>query len=327
MRVRRPRPRRSILIVTQEIDPHADVMVLHLKERGIRPIRYHPQDIAQGSDFSCAIADGKAEWELATGAGRFGDRQIGAVWYRRPLFTANPALPEEEREFARQEIKVALQGLFRLSGAFWVNHPDAIQVAESKLYQLRVAQLIGFRVPATLVTNRPDDVTAFHARHGGDVICKALTQGLLGWTEGKGIYTTVLTADHLSHVALVRNAPVLLQARIGKRSDIRVTVIGRRLFATEILSQEQAASRTDWRRGAIETMEHRPHELPADISARCVALVRGLGLVYGAIDLVRTPAGGYVFLEINPSGQFAWIESKTKQPLVRALADLLIAHT
>ena len=315
---------RAVLIITQELDPHADVLVMHLEKRGLRPIRFHPRNLGTGAGLSCRIDGEGYGWELETESRRFGKADIASVWYRRPMFAADPSLEPEEQEFARQEIQAALMGILRLTDALWVNHPDAIRIAETKLVQLRLARRLGFAIPPTLITNRPDEVLEFHRNHGGDVVCKVMTQGLLGQTEAKGVYTNRINEGHLSHVGAVRAAPVMLQGRIEKLFDVRVTVIGRKLFATAIDSQVQAESRTDWRRGKVETIKHRPLRLPSEVAARCRKLVRELGLVYGAIDLIATPDGGWTFLEINPSGQFAWIESMTGQPLMAALVDVLL---
>jgi glutathione synthase/RimK-type ligase-like ATP-grasp enzyme len=63
--------------------------------------------------------------------------------------------------------------------------------------------------------------------------------------------------------------------------------------------------------------------LPADLAERCLELVRAYGLEFAAIDLVRARDGRYVFLEINPNGQWAWLEQVTGLPLRSRLVDLL----
>ena len=70
------------------------------------------------------------------------------------------------------------------------------------------------------------------------------------------------------------------------------------------------------------------HVLPVAEVRRCRALVRRLGLRFGAIDMVQTPSGEHVFLEINPNGQWLWIERATGLPIANAIARLLAkAHT
>ena len=63
--------------------------------------------------------------------------------------------------------------------------------------------------------------------------------------------------------------------------------------------------------------------MPDEIKKACVDLTKYYGLEFGAIDLVLTPEGNYVFLEINPNGQWAWIEVLTRLPISDAIANLL----
>jgi glutathione synthase/RimK-type ligase-like ATP-grasp enzyme len=106
---------------------------------------------------------------------------------------------------------------------------------------------------------------------------------------------------------------------------LRVTVVGSAVFAAEIHSQFTQHTRFDWRRYDHFETPHRIHALPTEIAQQCVSLVRQLGLCYGAIDLVLTPEGRHVFLEINPNGQYLWIEHATGLPISDAVCDLLLA--
>jgi len=117
--------------------------------------------------------------------------------------------------------------------------------------------------------------------------------------------------------------PVILQEYVHKSLELRVTVIGPRVFTAALFSQQTREGRVDWRRSVQDDLRHERYDLPEDISERCRRLVKGLGLKFGAIDLILTPEGHFVFLEINPNGQWTWIESRTGMPMVDALIDLL----
>ena len=104
--------------------------------------------------------------------------------------------------------------------------------------------------------------------------------------------------------------------------ELRITVVGKNVFAAEIHSQQKEATRHDWRRDAL-ALEHRNHPLPDDIKLKCIQLAKTFGLEFGAIDMILTPDGRYVFLEINPNGQWAWIEETTGLPISEALIELL----
>jgi glutathione synthase/RimK-type ligase-like ATP-grasp enzyme len=121
-------------------------------------------------------------------------------------------------------------------------------------------------------------------------------------------------------------APVVFQENMAKRLEMRVTVVGEQVFAAEIRSPEHFRTGTDWRHYQEFGCEgfYAVHSLPADVSQRCVRLCQELGLCYGAIDLILTPTGEYVFLEVNPGGQWGWIEEFTGLPISEAVARLLM---
>ena len=188
-----------------------------------------------------------------------------------------------------------------------------------------MAKSLGFLVPRTCVTNDPAVAEDFHRHLGGRVVYKTLTANRVEVATGLGlVYTTKLPPKpDFQTVAL---APCLFQEQILKECDIRVTVIGRAVFAVSIDSQASAISEVDWRHEDVQNLTHRLHQLPQDIQEHCLEIVDRFGLNFGAIDLVLGQDGGYYFLEINPNGQWAWLQQLCPDiPLRETLAELLIA--
>lgn len=318
---------RKVLIVTGEFDTTADAMVLHLKQRGANFERFHPKDFPAHSKMDlrlandCRRAGGVSGWGVD-----FDWSDVGSVWYRRPEPHAVLAgLSAEEKEFAIAESGSALYGAWRILDALWVNHPDRNRIAESKALQLATAQRLGFIIPNTLFTNDPARLARFYDETGGRLIYKAMTQTILGQESRSFVYTSRVTREHLTQAHLLANGPGLFQQQIAKACDLRITVIGDRVFPLEIHASAEDRANLDWRRLDVEKLKHRPHGLPKDIEKLCLQMTSELGLQYGAIDMVLTPDSEYVFLEINPSGQYGWIEDLTDMPLTEALAELLIA--
>ncbi|ADP71970.1 RimK domain protein ATP-grasp [Rhodomicrobium vannielii ATCC 17100] len=318
----------KILIVTGEFDSTADLMVVCLRARNIPFERFHPQDIPRDATISLSYGPDRAPVAtLRDLSGPVEWSQFSSVWYRRPEpFSLAKTLTPEEQEFAWHECTAVVQGLYRAFDAFWVNHPDKIRVAESKPLQLTLAHKLGFAIPRTLFTNDPEALGRFFEECKGRVVYKSMTQGVLGKSGQQSVYTSRLTAEHVQQADLLKNSPGLFQQEITKACDLRITVIGDRVFPVEIRSQSNPESIVDWRRGEVPRMEHKPHQLPAEIERRCLALNERLGLNYSAIDMILTPDGEYVFLEINPTGQFGWIQDVTGLPLIDTLADLLVGE-
>jgi glutathione synthase/RimK-type ligase-like ATP-grasp enzyme len=136
--------------------------------------------------------------------------------------------------------------------------------------------------------------------------------------------TTVVTEAELDMLDAVRLAPCLFQEYVPKKVELRVTVIGDELFVAEIGSQERAEALVDWR-GDVADIPFRVAELPPPVAEKCLALVRGYGLNFSAMDLIVTPDDRYVFLENNPNGQFIFVEHKLPElAMTDALAACLI---
>jgi glutathione synthase/RimK-type ligase-like ATP-grasp enzyme len=310
-----------LLIVTQRDDYHADWVVLELHARGVPFIRFNTEDYPVRTPLEWTSS---GEAHLAIGGSRQALSEVDAVWYRRPVPPVMPPdLPAPQAAWARGEAREALMGVWRTLDAFWVNHPDRNRVAESKPLQLRTAFELGFEVPKSLVSNEPETVRAFMQAHPEGVICKPLFDGRVP-VEGEEqvFFTSRVDADVVS-LADLGPEPYLFQELVPKLYDIRATVIGNEVFAARIESQQSEEARTDWRRGHPGGLAHAAIELPDGIASRCVDLCRRFYLRFGAIDLAFRPDGGYSFFEINPNGQWAWVEQRTGLPLRARMADLL----
>lgn len=312
----------TVLIIGQEFDPTADHVVALLRGVGAECVRWPTSMFPMGSSISLTA--------LGSGCLRVGKRRIAledvrSVWSWHPApFTIPSDLIAEERRFAEAEARAILAALTHQLRCLWVNHPDATRAASCKALQLRTAHDLGLRIPATLMSNDPGDVLDFISRCRTRVVYKAFSSGLAK-TTGEASFTTPVDPEHVEKLDLIRNAPGIFQELIPKKFDLRITVIGRRVFATEIHSQSVPNAIHDWRAADVASLAHKPHELPSDVRHSCVAVLERLGLAYGAIDMVVTPDDEYVFLENNPSGQFGWIESTTGVPLTQTLAAMLVS--
>lgn len=313
-----------LLIVTERGDFHADWLVLELEARGAPFVRFNTEDYPQQT---------KVVWrDTGEARLRFGGRQyslsdFNAVWYRRPVPPQMPAdMAPAAAAWARSEAREALLGVWRTTHALWVNHPDRNRVAESKLAQLRVAGELGFEVPDTLVSNDPEAVRAFIAAHPEGVICKPLYDGRVPVGGDERVFFTSRVDPESVPLGDLGPEPYLFQSLVPKLFDIRATVIGDEVFAARIDSQAGEETQTDWRRGRPGALPHDVVELPDELSELCLALCRRFGLLFGAIDLACRPDGGHSFFEVNPNGQWAWVEHRTGLPLRARLADLLLGE-
>jgi hypothetical protein len=239
---------------------------------------------------------------------------VRSFWWRRPqsLLPDPMIVDPQAQHFALQESLSALYGILRCCPGLWVNDIEHDQNADFKPRQLAAMRCLGLSVPETLITNDPDEARSFFARHEGNVIYKAFNQRGLIWLP-----TRRFTAADLVHLHQLPCAPVIFQRYIEGNRDIRVTVAGNAVHATEFMIED------------TEHVDHRlimgstvcsAHYLPLPVERDVIALVRALGLEYGSVDLRLTPSGEYVFFEINTAGEFLYIEDRTGQPIAAAVA-------
>ncbi len=236
-------------------------------------------------------------------------------------------MPKEEIPFVEREIEALFSGLFRLlDTSRWLNHPKNIFCANSKIEQLKVAKDIGFLIPDTLISSDKAEILNF-IENEKTVIAKAVKHGFYEYEDKVYLaFTQVIDTNFINNIDQFKNVPMILQRRISKQYDIRINVIGEKVFSTAILSQEWDISKTDWRVWDVcdkFDLKHERISLPAEIEEKCIAINRFFNLNFSAIDMVLDTEGNYFFLELNPNGQWAWIEEKVGYPIRDAIIDLL----
>ncbi|HEY0735282.1 MAG TPA: hypothetical protein VGD69_10295 [Herpetosiphonaceae bacterium] len=331
----------QIVIVTQMDDAHADDIILLLHELGHDAIRLNTDDIPVNTLLSLGFDSSRPHWSGSIAIqtnGRIIDAEsIRSVWWRRPAAFGLPLdLSLQEREFATDEIDHALRSLWASLDCYWISYPENIRQASWKGAQLQRAAQLGFEVPRTIITTDPDAARTFYYDCPSGMIFKVMTDPFLGAQkmaekhpdqappEAYGTSTTLVSEAELALLDSVRLVPCLFQEYIPKQLDLRVTVIGDELFAAEIHSQTNEQTRIDWRNYDVD-IPYRRAQLPAEVAARCMALVKSYNLNFSAIDLILTPDGRYVFVENNPNGQFMFVEELVPElRMTEALAACLI---
>jgi glutathione synthase/RimK-type ligase-like ATP-grasp enzyme len=181
-----------------------------------------------------------------------------------------------------------------------------------------VAQEVGLSLPHTLVTTDPARARAFVERQAGcRTVLKAFLASEQGWRE-----TRLVRAEDMAKLETVRLAPVIFQEYV-EGVDLRVTIVGSRIFTAEI-----DATRTSYpvdMRMVVGEADVRVGALPSALEEALLALMSRLGLMYGALDLRRRPDGSYVFFEVNPAGQWLFVEQRTGLPITDAVSSALRA--
>jgi glutathione synthase/RimK-type ligase-like ATP-grasp enzyme len=300
-----------LLIATFPGDVHALEVALVLRARGHEVVQWFGGDFPTLQTASVDLDGTATRWSASGKDLELAEPSFDVVWNRR---SAAPVLPERmhpgDRPVAQRECQDFLDCLAELCAprAFWVNPLASRRRADLKLVQLHEARRAGLEIPRTLSSNDPRRIRAFLAEAGGPVIYKAFYPAL--WRDGDELahlLTSEVDAASLPPDDVLRLTPGIFQPRIEKAHELRVTVMGARTVTARIVSQAQAATRLDWRARTLD-LGLEPDELPAAVERGVHELMRRLGLVFGCLDFIVTPDGRHVFLEVNPMGQFLWVE-------------------
>jgi glutathione synthase/RimK-type ligase-like ATP-grasp enzyme len=319
-----------ILVLTRRNDGHAAHVCAMLAADPGAPahVRFDPKELPGRAALSFALgAERGRTLKLTYDGGSLDLAAVSAIWFRRPQRPAPPTdlRDDQARSFVAEQSANFLADVYRCLEAHWFPAaPHVIAAASHRLYQLQLAARLGLEVPETIVTNTPSEVLAFYRAHAGRIASKPPTpsKGENGAAEFVS-YNQLVTNRDLVHLHTVRTCPAVFQRYIEKKTELRVTVVDGEVFAAELSSQTTNRTKYDWRRYDQGRTPHRAVTLPAALADRCVAITAALGLRYGAIDLIRTPDDRHVFLEINPNGQYLWIERETGLPISRAICQAL----
>jgi len=234
---------------------------------------------------------------------------VRSVYWRSYHGIEPVQIPDPEQAYiATNDARSLFESLLIRLPTRWVNGWEAYQSHQTKPAQLAAVSSLGIRVPETLLTNDPDEVREFAARHP-----RCIFKPVQGGAHTRPVTPAHLTDENLANLAY---APVTLQEEISG-TNLRVFVVGERVLTCEV------------RTGALDFREDPepvivPFDLPPAIQQQCLRAARTLHLVWSGIDLRLTPEGEYYFLEANPSPMFLGFESRCGLPITEALVELLL---
>jgi glutathione synthase/RimK-type ligase-like ATP-grasp enzyme len=301
-----------ILIITHKEDYTSDFLIDKLNNKGIKYKRLNCEDIYKTS-YSI---DNNLNFIFDN------ERSFKSVWFRRTKLPPFENAKFEDRIYLQNEYETLLKNLLSVMDTKWLSEPGAIYRAENKLLQLKLARKIGFNTPKTLVTNSKIELKKFYEENNQDIIIKPLGISRIFKDDSLSfLFTNSVKKEHIDAIENFDLTPCLFQNRIEKELELRITVVGENIFSAGVDSQSNIKTQLDWRKSQLQFFQYK---IPKDISDKCIEMVKKLNLKFGAIDLIKDKNGNYIFLEINPNGQWAWIETQTQLPISDAIINELI---
>ena len=303
-----------ILIITHKLDFTVDFVVDQLNKQQLPYLRLNCEDLLNSPMYHLGSSDGL---EI-----RFKDLpKVTSVWFRRTQVPDLPELSMQERAYFYREFDALLDNIaISFDDVKWLSVPFEVRKAENKIGQLKAAKKLGFNIPETLVTNDKECLRKFFKNREVSIVKPLYSGKVPVEDEGNIFFTSKITQEVMDNLDGFDLTPCLYQEYIEKQYELRITVVDHEVFAVKIDSQNGEDTKTDWRKGNPVL---KIYDLPEDISRRCLELCKQLRISFGAIDMIRSVNGDYVFLEINPNGQWAWIELETGLPISKAIINYL----
>lgn len=317
-----------VLILTDQFDSHADVVITKLIEANVPYFRFNLD--VESLKYSY-ISFEMGAWKVVAPTGQICTDEVSCVWCRRPfveLTLQEQDCHEIDFRIWKNEWNKTLLGFYNhLKNLPWLNPLRKAYKGENKYYQMELAQRVGFFIPDTIVSNEKKELQSFARVHNGAIL-KLMAQEIYSFGENdfRGFYTNRIDEGSLSIFGEHSENPIVLQEYIDKKFEVRYTVVGKKHFVCRIDSQSSSQAKSDWRRYDIPHTPHISIEPPVDIREGVDNLMGLLGLEFGALDFIVTPEDKWVFLEINCMGQWLWIEQLTGLAISDAITEWLGRH-
>jgi|SRR5690242_3369691 glutathione synthase/RimK-type ligase-like ATP-grasp enzyme len=302
-----------ILIITHREDFTADFVIDKLNRSKQPYFRFNCEDYLS-NNVSVEFTN-QANVSIA------GHSEFSSVWFRRTRLPQITAKNRDEEIYLLREIDTFLNNLFGIIKGKWLSPPQAVLNAENKLLQLELARQTGFDIPGTLITTDKKNLLSFIEGNNKTLI-KAIGSGRINYADNttKLVFSNLITHEIKEQIDVIELTPAIYQEYIEKEYEIRVTVVGEDLFAASVDSQTDIESTIDWRK---KRTKFEKYELPEPLKEKCFSMVRKLNISFGAFDFVKSTCGIYYFLEVNPNGQWVWIEKDTGLPISDSIIKFL----
>ena len=318
----------TVLFLTHSKDSYVpDIMEQCLNKRGLKMVRMNTDSYPLDIKLTAFQSNNSTTGELVIGGCTYQLNEFCAVYFRKNMqANLTGELVGETLKQATKEATVAKNAiLYALESVFWIDNPFDIQRAENKQLQLLTAKKSGLIIPNSLLSNDPNTVKAFFHKERGNIISKMLTPLTNFMHSAKSfVYTSKVTNEHLSQLDSLRLCPMQFQEEIEKEHELRVIYVDGAFFtgkiATSAIIDEK---KPDWRRASSNDFFWEKYELPKDTCEKITILMNHLHLKFGALDLIKSTKNEYVFLEVNPCGEWGMLQQSLQLPIAEHIAGCI----
>ncbi len=317
------KPDPKVLILTKKNDLEVDLLGIKLLKNEIEYVKVTEEDIPESLRVEFSLAKHENNFSITVGKQRVDLSKIKLILLRyfdpRYLTYRSGVL----QIFYLQQWYQSFLTLKNSFSGIWINDPIKTYEAENRILQLRTAKEIGFNIPKTLITNDPLAIKKFCDRNTGKkAIIKVLHHHRIDiGSKSFSFFTKDIDEMILERKENIVISPVIVQTKIKRKSEIRVTIIGNKIFAFELIPEYKEYS--DIHTISEKNFAIKEVILERRISSLCTTLTKQFGLTMSSIDLVLSKNNKVFFLEINPIGDWHWIEKRTNTPITETVCQLI----
>jgi MvdD family ATP-grasp ribosomal peptide maturase len=320
-----------MIITYSEDNECIDMVKTAIEEKNGEIYRFNTDLYPTGIQLSLAENNNKKRVVISGPEGELNLEEITGIWYRRVRLGDKipEAMEPELRKASILEARTVFFGFLESLDTFILDRVSKIRIASHKQLQLQIAKKVGLEIPCTLTTNNPEEVREFFSTCKNGMITKMLASfSVYEGDKEKVVFTNLVKPGDLEDLDGLSYCPMTFQENVLKKLELRITIVGNQVFAASLDSKASQLAQNDWRKdglGLIDSWE--AYSLPPEIETKLLELMDCFGLTYGAVDMIVTPDNRHVFLEINPAGEFFWLETyNPKFPISRAIADVLLGE-
>ena len=311
----------TVLILTKKADIESDLVGIQLLKNGIDYVKITEEDVPLNFGFNFEIKKNEKSL-LYLRNRRINPRNIKIVLFRYfDLKFLNYYTGIFQAFFAQQWYQ-AFNCLRITLNSIWINDSQKTFDAENRLGQLVMAQRIGLNIPETAITNLILDGKRFLRRYPKSIM-KVLHHHEISLKQRSFRFLTKnMDLDHLLSFEDLVYAPVIFQKKIENDTELRVTVVGDKVFTCKLLVKDKNKY-SDLHKIKKGKIVFKEIKLGKKMEKLCIKLNRELGLLVSSVDFVQDKNGGLFFLEINPIGDWYWIEKQTNLPITKSMFDFM----
>lgn len=304
----------KVLIISNTSDATSDYLIDKLNHTGIQFFRIDTDlidasvKISINQEYGCILFKDELLYSS----------EIKKIIIRRPTPIKISLKDEAHSVHIQNETTTAIEGVFSFVDIKnWINHPSANVRASNKPFQLICAKRLGLKVPKWIVSSIEPDLIKFYKKYPKGTIVKPLHSGIINRfsSESTNIFTNELTSVTCLKDSIL--PPLIIQEKVEKGVDVRITVVGKEMIAVSLQTKNP---HIDIRYNNMKSVVYKKIQIPQMIKNKIRDFMDLFSLNFGAFDFIVDKNGEWIFIELNPNGQWAWMDPEVDN----AISDLFI---